>query len=82
MNKLKMSFYDGTLNRDKLIDFIKETTKPIKYTIGFKYKNPTTCEKQISKEEAIKIIRSDAWIDATEREDFLDLQTYTSNDMF
>ena len=31
---LKMLFYDGTMNKDKLRKFIVETEKEIKYTHG------------------------------------------------
>ena len=80
---LKMSFYDGTLNEDTLRDFIKITNKPIYYTHGLTYRNPTTHNKPVDKAEALRIVNSkNYWLDATEREDGLYLNTYSSNDMW
>lgn len=53
---IKMSFYDGTLKRDELKNFINKTKKDILYTYGFSYKNPITCREKITKEKALEII--------------------------
>jgi hypothetical protein len=79
---LDMSFYHGTLDKEKLKKFIHETNKPIKYTYGFKYRNPTTCEVLLSKEKALKIADTASLLDAKEKEDYLDLNEYSSNDMW
>ena len=79
---LKMSFYNGTLNRTKLINFIETTTKPIRYTYGLGYRHPTTNKKLITKEQAIKIVNTQSLLDADEYEDYLHLNAYSSNDMW
>ena len=79
---LNMSFYNGTLNRAELIDFISNTEKPIKYTFGFLYKDPATKYKPISKQEAIDIVNVADLLDADERQDFLHLNAYSINDMY
>ena len=79
---LNMSFYNGTLNRNELRDFIKTTIKPIKYTIGFAYKKPTTLRVLISKDEALKIIEAKNLLDATEFPDYLHLNSFNENDMW
>lgn len=79
---LKMSFYTGTLDREELVDFVQRTDKPIKYTYGFSYKNPTIYRKLIDKKHALKIIETEGYLDADELEDYLHLNAYSENDMF
>lgn len=79
---LEMSFYDGTLNREKAIDFIANSAKPCVYTYGLKYRKPTTYEVNITKEQAINCIRNESLIDIKEYEDKIDINAYSSNDMW
>ena len=79
---LKMSFYDGTMNKDKLKKFIEETEKEIKYTHGLEYRKPTIHNKPISKEEALRIVENYILLDAVEIEDYLHLNTYSENGMW
>ena len=79
---LKMSFYHGTLNKQELKDFINKTSKPIRYTYGFKYKSPTTMNEPVSKEKALEIVDSQALLDAKELDGCLDLNAYSENDMW
>lgn len=52
-----MSFYDGTLNREKLMEMIRQTDLPIVYTLGYAWKNPTTHRVTISKDAALCVVR-------------------------
>lgn len=79
---LNMSFYNGTLNKKILKEFIESTEKPIRYTFGFKYRNPTTKNVPISKEKALEIVSKESMLDATELDDCLDLNAYSGNDMW
>ena len=79
---LKMSFYNGTLNRNELTDFIRTTEKPILYTYGFAYRHPTTYKKPITKDEATEIVKKEFYLDADEHDDYLHLNAFSSNDMF
>lgn len=79
---LKMSFYDGTLDRNKLREFLEKTKKPIKYTIGLSYRHPTTYKVPVTLEEAFKIIKEEDLLDANELDDCIHLNAYTSNDMW
>ena len=79
---LKMSFYDRTMNKDKLREFIGETEKEIKYTHGLGFRGPTTHNKPIGKEEALRIVEDYGLLDAREMEDHLHLNTYSENDMW
>ena len=79
---LEMSFYDGTLNRKKAIEFIATTDKPLKYTYGLGYRNPTTNHKPITKERAIEIIDTEGLLDIYEHEDYVHLNAYSDNDMW
>ena len=79
---LKMSFYDGTLNRTELKDFIKNTDKPIKFTYGLGFRNPTTNRVPITKEKALHYVDTESLLDAHEYEDYLHLNAYSGNDMW
>lgn len=79
---LNMSFYDGTLNRAKAKEFIAETKKPLKYTYGLGYRNPTTNHEPITKEQAIEIIKKESLLDITEHNDYVHLNAFSSNDMW
>lgn len=79
---IDMSFYRGTLDKEKLREFVRSTNKKILYTVGFKYRNPTTCEKPVTVEEALGIIERESLLDAREGNDYIELQAYSANDMF
>jgi len=79
---LKMSFFDGSMDKEKLKEFIRETEKEIKYTHGLGYRGPTTHNKPISKEKALKIVENYGLLDAIEMEDYLHLNTYSGDDMW
>lgn len=79
---LKMSFYNGTLNRETLRAVIETTNKEIVYTYGLGYRHPTTYRKPIGKYEAIRIINEESLLDATEEETCIHLNAYHINDMW
>lgn len=79
---IKMSFYNGTLNRDELKDFINQTEKDILYTYGFEYKKPITLKDKITKKKALEIVKTEVLLEAEENETFLHLNSYSANDMF
>ena len=62
--------------------FMKHTTKQIKYTYGLKFRGPTTCEKPISHEEAMRIWSKGGMFDVREHEDWVDFQEVSGNDMW
>lgn len=79
---LKMSFYDGTLNKEKLKEYINSAKKEIRYTHGLGYRGPRIHKKLITKEEALEIIESNSMLDANENTEYIHLNTYSANDMF
>lgn len=79
---LKMSFYYGTLDTKKAKEFISETNKPIKYTYGLGYRNPTINHVPITKERAMEIIDTESLLDIDEHEDYIHLNAYSANDMW
>ena len=83
MNELiKMSFMKGTLDIEKAKELVSKTNKIIKYTHGLGYRNPTTHLKPIGKEEAYNIIKNESWLDITEHEDYIHLNSFSGNDMW
>ena len=78
---INMSFYNGTLNRKVLQAVVESTDKLIVYTYGLAYRGPTTYRKPITKEEAQKIIEKESLLDATEEENCIHLNAFSSNDM-
>ena len=79
---LKMSFYHGTLNKQKAIEVIKESEKPCVYTLGFSWKNPTTYREPVTEEKAIDIIKNADLLDITEEEKVFHLNAFSGNDMW
>lgn len=68
--------------KEEVIEYINETEKEIKRTHGFSWKNPTTYKVTMKKEKAINLIKKSSLIDITEEEDFVHLNTFSSNDMW
>lgn len=79
---IKMSFYDGTLDRAKAKELIDASDKPCQYTYGLGYRNPTTNHKPISKIEAMEIIDREGLLNITEYEKYIHLNAYSGNDMW
>lgn len=79
---LKMSFYDGTLNREEAKEYILNSEKPCKYTYGLGYRNPATDHIFITKEEAIKIIDTESLLDIKEHDTYIHLNAFSANDMW
>lgn len=79
---LKMSFYNGTLNRKQLLAVIETTDKPIVYSYGLGYRHPTTYRKPITKEEAVIIVNRESLLDATEEGHAIHLNAFSSNDLW
>lgn len=57
------------------------TGKPIKYTLGFKYRHPTNYEIPVTPEQALKLADSYCF-DVIDKGDWIDFNCYTSNDMW
>ena len=79
---LKMSFFDGTLNREKAKEYILNSEKPCRYTYGLGYRNPTTNNIFITKEEALEIIAKESLLEVREHDTYIHLNAYSSNDMW
>lgn len=79
---IKMSFYDGTLDKEKALELIQDTNKVIKYTYGLGYRNPTTYKEPITKLQAIKMINRSGMIDITEYDDWIHINEFSDNDMW
>lgn len=82
---VKYSFYTNkngyVSTKDEAIELLKNTNKQIKYTYGFKYRGPTTYEVPITNEEAVKFFNNH-WSDVVEYEDWVDLNSFSDNDMW
>ncbi len=78
---LNMSFYNGTLNRPEAADVVRASSKTLYHRYGFAYRG---AEKHpISKENALKIIEDTGnYLDVTETDNEILLNTYSSNDMW
>lgn len=79
---LKMSFYNGTLDKDVLIDNVISAGKPILYTFGYTWKHPTIYKRPVSVEKAISIIEKEDFLDATEYVDHIHLNAFSGNDLW
>ena len=79
---LKMSFYNGTLNKELAKQCILNSNKHCEYTDGLAYRNPFTHNKLITKEYAIELINTRQFVDITEDENRFHINTYNANDMW
>lgn len=69
------------LSKKEIVDFLKKTKKPIKYTYGLEYRRPTICKEPVSKKEAVKAFLKH-WSDVTEYDEYVYIQSYSANDMW
>lgn len=76
---LKMSFYNGTLDRTKAKRVVESTDKILKYRLGFAYRGAKAIP--IEKEKALHIIENECCLDVDETDTEIVLNAYTSNDM-
>lgn len=78
---LKMSFYDGTLDRARAKEVVEASKKPLMFRFGFAYRGAE--KRPITKERALSIIEdSGNYLDIEESETEILLNTYSSNDMW
>lgn len=78
---LNMSFYNGTLNRPEAADVVRASSKTLYRRYGFAYRGAE--KRPISKENALKIIEDTGnYLDVTETDNEILLNTYSSNDMW
>ena len=76
---LKMSCYNGTLDRTKAKQVVESTDKILKYRLGFAYRGAKAIP--IEKEKALLIIENECCLDVDETDTEIVLNAYTSNDM-
>ena len=78
---LNMSFYNGTLNRPEAADVVRASNKTLYHRYGFAYRGAE--KRPISKENALKIIEDTGnYLDVTETDNEILLNTYSSNDVW
>lgn len=78
---LNMSFYNGTLNRPEAADVVRASNRTLYHRYGFAYRGAE--KRPISKENALKIIEDTGnYLDVTETDNEILLNTYSSNDMW
>ena len=73
---------DYKSNVGKYADYILNTSKPILYTHGLGYRNPTIHNKKISKEKALEIMGELEWKTISSNEKAVYLNTYSEMDMW
>ena len=77
---LKMSFYDGTLDRIKAREVVEASEKPLMSRYGFAFRGAE--KRPITREKALNIIEdSGNYLDITETDNEILLNTFSSNDM-
>ena len=77
---LKMSFYDGTLDWIKAREVVEASEKPLMFRYGFAFRGAE--KRPITREKALNIIEdSGNYLDITETDNEILLNTFSSNDM-
>lgn len=77
---LEISFYKGTLDRAKAREVVEASEKPLMFRYGFAFRGAE--KRPITKEKALSIIDdSGNYLDITETDNDILLNTFSSNDM-
>ena len=74
----KMSFYHGTLDRERAVAIIEKSSRKCIYTYSWDYKN----SKTLTKKEAIAIVRKRSLISVYFRKDEIEIHEASENDMW
>ena len=69
------------LSKKEIVDFLKKTKKPIRYTFGLGYRHPSTYKETVSKKEAVEAFLKH-WSDVIEYDEYVYIQSYSANDMW
>lgn len=78
---LEMSFYKGTLDRAKAMEVVEASEKPLMFRYGFAFRGAE--KRPITKEKVLSIIDdSGNYLDITETDNEILLNTFSSNDMW
>lgn len=78
---LEMSFYKGTLGRAKAREVVEASEKSLMFRYGFAFRGAE--KRPITKEKALSIIDdSGNYLDITETDNEILLNTFSSNDMW
>lgn len=81
---IKMSFYNGTLDRAKAARVVESTNKKLCHRQGYAYRGAVA--RPITKNDALRIIGDRCGIgellDIKESETEIELNTFSSNDMW
>lgn len=80
--EFKQSFHGGMLNKPYVAAVINKTKRPLLYTYGYTWKNPTTLRKSITKEQALDILNKASLLDVTATKDNIHLNEFSANDMW
>lgn len=68
--------------KEEALNLLETTDKPIKFTYGLAYRNPTTYKVPMTREDAIKTLSSNGLVDMQEFEDYVHVNKYSENDMW
>ena len=80
--EFKQSFHGGQLNKPFVAAVINKTNRPLLYTYGFTWKNPTTLKKSISKETALEILKKASLLDVTATKESIHLNEFSGSYMW
>lgn len=72
----------GNCTKEEIIKLVENTSKPFVYTYGLAYRNPTNYRFSMSKEDAIKKVKSNGMIDITEEAEVIHIEEFSENDMW
>lgn len=81
---LKYSFDARYTNctKEEALRLLETTDKPIVYTLGLEFRGPATHRVPMSREEAVKKLKSAALVDVDEETDCVHVNEMTGSDMW
>lgn len=70
------------LKNNEVIEYIEKADKPFKYTHGIGYRSPTIHKVDVTKERAIEIWEDNSLCDIEEYDEYIHINTFSSNDLW
>ena len=82
MRRIYCIMGDHECDSDETVEFLENTEKPIKYTHGLGFRNPTIHKVPVTQKRAVEIFKENGLCDVTEHEDYVHVNTFSDNDMW
>lgn len=84
--KMLWSFYSNDNSKFKtraeVLEYVANSTKPMKHTHGFGYRNPSINRRDIPLSTALHLVENECYVDVSEYDDYIHINTFSEMDMW